>query len=147
MSPDWRPDDSLPDRNAKGEVKGARRVSDVLRKRGIRAGNRVTTSRDPGMAAVRQDLKRTGMPTGVEQWQLPVALPLENVLVFTSRMKSGAAVPEHAHRVWVFRVVMPPGQSYSSQAGPDGCVILYAHCVVTPPPRPPGPGPNRPTSG
>lgn len=166
MSPDWRPDDSLLDRNAKGEVKGARRVSDVLRKRGIRAGNRVTTSRDPGMAAVRQDLKRTGMPTGVEQWQLPVALPLENVLVFTSRMKSGAAVPEHAHRVWVFRVVMqgslkysgktlkagdwmlvPPGQSYSIQAGPDGCVILYAHCVVTPPPRPPGPGPNRPTSG
>ena len=162
----WRPDDSLLDRNAKGELKGARKVNEVLRKGGIRRANRVTTSRDPGMTAAKNALKRTGMPAGVEQWQLPVALPLDNLLVFTSRMKRGAAVPEHVHRVWVFRVIItgslkyggqtlkpgdwmlvPPGQSYSIQAGPDGCVILYAHCVVTPPPRPPGPGPNRPTSG
>ena len=163
MSPDWRPDDSLLDLNAKGEAKGARRVTDVLRKRGIRPSNRITTSRDPGLAAVRNDLKRTGMPTGVEQWQLPVALPLPNVLVFTSRMKAGAKVPEHAHRVWVFRVIMegsllyerktlkagdwmlvPPGQSYAIQAGPGGCTILYAHCLTTPPK--PGPGPKRLTS-
>src|SRR6266568_3254223 len=71
----WRPDDSLLDRNAKGELKGARKVNEVLRKGGIRRANRVTTSRDPGMTAAKNALKRTGMPAGVEQWQLPVALP------------------------------------------------------------------------
>ena len=70
----WRPDDSLLDRNAKGELKGARKVNEVLRKGGIRRANRVTTSRDPGMTAAKNALKRTGMPAGVEQWQLPVAL-------------------------------------------------------------------------
>ena len=155
----WRPDDSLLDRGAKGEVKGARRVSDVLRQRGIRAANQIVTSRDTGVAGAQRDLKRTGMPAGVEQWQLPLVTPLDNVLVFISRMKPGAAVPAHAHRVWVFRVVIsgtlkyarktlkpgdwmlvPPGKVYAIQAGSGGCTILYAHCAPTGPPGPPGPG-------
>jgi quercetin dioxygenase-like cupin family protein len=169
MSSGWRPDDSLLDRNSKGQVKGARRVNDVLRKGGIRAANRITTSRDQGMSAARTALKRTGMPTGVEQWQLPVALPLEGVLVFISRMKPGAVVPLHAHRVWVFRIVIsgslkyagktlkpgdwmlvPPGKEYTIEAGPKGCVICYAHCLPPGPPGPvgpPEPGPSRLPSG
>lgn len=163
MNSVWRPDDSLLDRNAKGEVRAARRVTDVLRKRGIRATNRITTSRDPGIAAATADLKRTGMPAGVQQWQLPLAQPLENLAVFISRMKPGVAVPEHAHSVWVFRIVIqgsvkygrktlkpgewmlvPPGQVYSISAGPTGCTVLYGHCVVKPPlPPPTPPGPKR----
>jgi len=153
----WRPDDSLLDRGPKGEVKGTRRVSDVLRQRGIRAANQITTSRDTGMAAAQRDLKRTGMPAGVEQWQVPIVTPLDNVLVFISRMKPGTAVPPHVHRVWVFRVVIsgtlkfgrktlrpgdwmlvPPGREYSIQAGSGGCTVAYAHCA--PGPTPPGPG-------
>jgi len=166
--PGWSPDDSLLDPNAKGGgVKGARRASDVLRKRGIRAANHITTSRDTGMAAARNDLKRTGMPAGVEQWQLPVSLPLENVLVFISRMKPGAVVPVHAHRVWVFRVIIagslkygnktlkpgdwmlvPPGEEYSIKAGSDGCTVFYAHCIVgRMSPVGPTPGPRLPISG
>jgi quercetin dioxygenase-like cupin family protein len=118
------------------------------------------------MAAARNDLKRTGMPAGVEQWQLPVTLPLENVLVFISRLKPGATVPLHAHNVWVFRVIIsgslvygrktlkagdwmlvPPGEEYAFTAGKDGCTIFYAHCMVRNPPIGPTPGPKRPTSG
>jgi quercetin dioxygenase-like cupin family protein len=152
----WRPDDSLLDAGARGETKGSRRVKDALRKRGMRPGNRIVTSRDPGMAAARNDLKRSGMPPGVQQWQLPIAVPVPNLLVFTSTMKAGARVPEHVHKVWVFRVVtsgtlkyggktlkagdwmmVPPGQAYSISAGTGGCTIFYAHCL--PPPPPPGP--------
>ena len=152
----WSPDDSLLDRGAKGEVKGARMVRDVLRQRGIRSANQITTSRDAGVAAAQRDLKRTGMPAGVEQWQVPIVTPLDNVLVFISRMKPGAAVPAHVHRVWVFRVVIsgtlkfgrktlrpgdwmlvPPGKEYSIQAGSGGCTVAYAHCAPGPPP--PGP--------
>jgi quercetin dioxygenase-like cupin family protein len=162
MSTEWSPDDSFLDRNAKGQAAGARRVGSLLRQRGIRTKNRITTSRDRDLAGLRGELKRPGMPAGVEQWQLPVELPLDNVVMFTSRMKAGAVVPEHVHRVWVFRVVItgslrytgktlkagdwmlvPPGQSYSVKAGPTGCTILYAHCITTPPPPPPPPGPRK----
>ena len=163
--PELRPDDSLLDRNAKGQIKGAARVADVLRKRGMRAAKQITTSRDPGMAAARNDLKRTGMAAGTEHWQLPVEVPIDGVVMFITRMKAGVAIPEHAHRVWVFRVVIagsvkygrktlkpgdwmlvPPERRYSIVGGPSGCTMFYAHCVVGPPPPPgprPQPGPSR----
>ena len=152
MSREWRPDDSLLDRNAKG-VKGAQRVRAALRKSGVRPSRGITTSRDPGMAAAQKELKRTGMPDGVQQWQLPIAQPIESLLIFKSEMKPRTVVPEHAHDVWVFRVILqgtlkangvtlragdwmlvPPGQRYSLQSGASKCIILYAHCKW-----PPGP--------
>ena len=163
MSGKWRPDDSLLDRNAKGATKGAQRVRAALTSSGIRSTNRITTSRDKGMAAAQRSLKRTGMPTGVQQWQLPISHPIDGLLVFKSELKARTVVPEHAHDVWVFRVIIegsvksngvtlkagdwmlvPPGQTYSITAGPTKCVILYAHCKVNPPPAPgPTPGPTR----
>jgi anti-sigma factor ChrR (cupin superfamily) len=158
VSSNWRPDDSLLRRDAKGQYKAAKRVRDALRKNKVQAENRITTSRDPGMAAAQRALKRTGMPTGVQQWQLPVAQPLDNLMITIVRMKPDAMVPMHAHKVWVFRFIIqgslkygnrtlkpmdwmlvPPGQSYSITAGPDGCTILYGHCSPIGPP-PPGPG-------
>lgn len=147
MSPEWRPDDSMLDRNPKGEVKGARRAKDALRKQGLAIGDRILTSKDRGMSAVSKALKQAGLPAGVQHWQLPVTLGgSEDVVCFISRMKPRARVPEHAHRVAVFRVVMsgtfrygartfkagdwmlvPPGQTYSIEAGPEGCVIFYGH--------------------
>lgn len=150
MSPGWRPDDSILDRNRKGEVKAVRRAQDALRKQGITIGDRILTSRDRGMAAVNRALKQTGLPTGVQHWQLPVPLGSSaDVVAFISRLKPGALVPDHAHKVGVFRIVMsgsllydrhtfktgdwmyvPPGQAYSVQAGPEGCVIFYGHWPI-----------------
>lgn len=150
MSPRWQPDDSVLDVNRKGEVKAARRGKDVLRKHRITAGDGILTSRDRGMAAVNAELKQSGLPAGVQHWQLPVALgSLDEVVCFISRMKPGARVPEHAHKVGVFRIVMsgtlrygrqalkagdwmyvPPGRAYSVEAGPDGCSIFYGHWPI-----------------
>lgn len=157
MSAAWRPDDSLLDINPKGESKGGRRVRAALRKHGVRVGRRIVTSRDTGMSAARNELKRTGMPKGFEQWQLPIPHPLENLVVMIGRMKPNARVERHSHKVWVFRYIIqgslkidgktlragdwmliPPGVPYELQAGPQGCTPLYAHCLPPPPP-PPGP--------
>jgi len=107
----------------------------------------VITSRDKGMDAVQRDLKRTGMPPGVEQWQIPIVVrPTGDALSFTGRMEAGAEVPEHAHAHPLLRIVIagsldygdvtlkpgdwmfvPAGQSYSIKAGPDGCSTFYHH--------------------
>jgi anti-sigma factor ChrR (cupin superfamily) len=158
VSTNWRPDDSLLERNAKGQFKGAQRVREALRQNKVQAANRITTSRDPGMAAARRTLKRTAMPTGVEQWQLPVPQPLDNLMITITRMRPGVTVPTHSHKVWVFRFIIqgslkygnktlramdwmlvPPNQPYSITAGPEVCIILYGHCVPIGP-APPGPG-------
>ena len=153
MSPAWRPNDSLLERNSKGELKGGRRVRDALQKHGLKYGNRIVTSRDRGMEAVKKDLKRTPMPPGVQQWQLPVALGAGGeTLCFMSQYQPGAKVPTHSHPHALFRVVIegsvkhrrttlksgdwmlvPPGQRYALQAGTDGCIILYAHWPWPPP--------------
>lgn len=145
MSSNWRPDDSLSERDKKGELRGAGRIKGALNKNKIRLGGGVITSRDTGMAAVRRDLKRTGMPRGVESWQIPVVLG-GDVLCFISCLKPRTIVPEHAHHQAVFRVVIsgelrygrktlkpgdwmfvPGGETYSIQAGLDGCCVFYAH--------------------
>ena len=156
MSSVWRPDDSLSERDQKGEIRGSRRIKEALQKHGVRSGKGILTSRDTGMSAVKRELKRTGMPPGVEQWQLPVTLgPGEDILSFTGRMKPGAKVPKHAHKQAVFRLVIegslkyggktlkpgdwmyvPAGQAYALTAGPQGCTTLYHHGLPSPGPPP-----------
>jgi len=86
VSSEWRPDDSLLERGENDEVRGTRRVKDALEKHGIRYGDRVITSRDKGMDEVKGDLKRSGMPPGVEQWQVPIVVkPSGEALSFTGR--------------------------------------------------------------
>jgi quercetin dioxygenase-like cupin family protein len=147
MSSVWRPDDSLMKADSKGRVQGARRVVDALHKNGVRYGKGVITSRDKGVAAAQRDLKREGLPKGVDSWQIPVVFrPGGDVLTFMTRMKAGASVPTHSHDHAVVRVVLkgslkygrvtlkvgdwmfvPPGQEYAVTAGVDGCIILYGH--------------------
>jgi hypothetical protein len=149
----------LYERDKKGEIKGARRIKDALQKHKVSSGNRVMTSRDTGMNAVKRELKRSSMPRGVEQWQIPVALGAgEDTLSFTGRLKPGAKVPKHAHKQSVFRVVIsgslksggktlkagdwmfvPAGQSYELQAGPEGCWTFYHHGLPVPPKKVAGP--------
>ena len=147
MSSDWRPDDSLYERGKDGVINGARRVREALQKHGVRFGNRIITSRDEGMDAAQQELKRTPMPPGVEQWQVPIVVGAgQDVLWFRSRMQPGAKVPEHAHKTGLLRIVIegsvkvgdvelkpgdwmfvPAGKTYSLEAGPDGCIVMYPH--------------------
>lgn len=147
MSAKYRPDDSLSERNQKGELNGMRRIIDALEKNNVRLGKGVITSRDTGMAAVRRDLKRTGLPPGVEHWQMPIVLGQGDILCFISRLKPGTKVPEHAHEgIAVFRVILdgclkygrktlkrgdwmlvPGGVDYSVEACSEGCVIFYGH--------------------
>ena len=148
MTAKYRPDDSLSERDQKGELKGARRIKDALQKNNVRLGKGVITSRDTGMAAVRRDLKRTGLLPGVEHWQMPIVLGERGeILCFISRLKPNARVPEHAHEgIGVFRVILdgclkygrktlnrgdwmlvPGGVDYEVQACSEGCVVFYGH--------------------
>jgi quercetin dioxygenase-like cupin family protein len=147
MSSEWRPDDSLMKVGTKGGVQGARRVVAALRKNGVHYGKGVITSRDKGVAAAQRDLKREGMPRGVESWQIPIVFrPTGDILTFITRMKPGATVPAHSHDHSVVRFVfkgslkygrmtlkvgdwmyVPAGQVYSVTAGPTGCSITYGH--------------------
>ena len=135
MSSNWRPDDSLSELDKKGELIGARRVKAAVRRNKVSLGKGVITSRDAGVAAVTRDLKRTGMPKGVQTWQIPVVFG-HYLLAFISVLDPGTIVPEHEHTVGVFRVVIegelifgrktlkpgdwmyvPAGTRYSIQAG------------------------------
>jgi mannose-6-phosphate isomerase-like protein (cupin superfamily) len=144
MTSEWRPDDSLSQRDKKGQKKGALRISAALRKNKVRLGKGVITSRDTGMAAVRRDLKRTGMPPGVESWQLPVGLG--DIIWFITCYAPWTIVPLHAHAQDSLRIVIsgelkfgrktlkpgdwmlvPAGQTYSVEAGSKKVCIAYAH--------------------
>ena len=107
MTTDWRPDDSLNERADNGELRAAREIRAALRRNGVRLGKGVITSRDPGIAKVTRDLKRSGLPEGVEQWLLPLIIgPQDGVLYFQSQLKAGAVVPKHRHTHSSFRVVI-----------------------------------------
>jgi quercetin dioxygenase-like cupin family protein len=154
MSSEWRPDDSLNERDKNGDLRAWRMIRAALRKNKVSLGKGVITSRDPGIAAVTRDLKRSGMPAGVEQWLLPLIVgPQDGVLYFRSQLEPGAVVPSHSHTHSVFRVVVdgelkfgrktltagdwmyvPAGVSYSIAAGkPKGkskgkrLKIFYMH--------------------
>jgi mannose-6-phosphate isomerase-like protein (cupin superfamily) len=144
VASDWRPDDSLSERNAKGQTKGALKINAALRKNKVRLGKGVITSRDAGIAKVTRDLKRTGMPPGVQSWLLPIHFAgLHWVwLCFAA----WTVVPMHAHAHDSLRVVVsgelkfgrktlkpgdwmfvPKGQTYSVRTGALRVCILYPH--------------------
>jgi quercetin dioxygenase-like cupin family protein len=105
MSSNWRPDDSLSERDKKGVLRGARRAKAALTKNKVSVGKRVITSRDTGMAAVMRDLKRSGMPPGVQSTQMPIVIG-RDLLCFISTLDPGTIVPEHSHAFAVLRVVI-----------------------------------------
>jgi quercetin dioxygenase-like cupin family protein len=147
MNSEWRPDDSMMEADARGTLRGARRVAAALRRNGVQYGKGVITSRDKGVAAAQSDLKREGMPPGVESWQIPFVLRLTgDILTFITRMEAGATVPAHSHDHAVVRFIfegslkygrvnltvgdwmyVPAGHVYSVKAGPRGCSITYGH--------------------
>ncbi len=149
MSSVWRPDDSLLQRDERGELNGMRRVKDALRKHGVRLSSRVVTSQDEGMQEALQELRRTTAPAGVEQWQLPVVFCPEGegeVLMFVSRLEAGARVPTHSHDHAHARFILdgsvrygdlelkrgdwmavPAGVEYQLEAGPTGTLMCYPH--------------------
>jgi quercetin dioxygenase-like cupin family protein len=105
---------------------------------------RILTSRDPGMEAMRESLRVGRMPEGFAMWQLPVTL--KNVLLFMSVASPGARMPLHRHAHPVFRVILsgsityegkeltagdwmfiPAGREYSFETGPMGAVFFYPH--------------------
>ena len=146
MNSKWRPDDSFLEEED-GQLKGVRRVMQALKKHGVAPRRGVLTSRERGVEDTREDLRRTHMPPGFEQWQLPVALgPDKNVLAFMTKAEPNAEIPEHSHRVELFRVVVSgsvfygdqeltagdwmsvqAGSSYGLRAGRDGCVICHMY--------------------
>lgn len=105
VSSEWRPDDSLSERDQKGQLRGKLRIRAALRKNKVSLGKGVITSRDPGMAAVMRDLKRSGMPRGVQSTQMPIVIG-RDLLCFISTINPGTIVPEHAHTHAVLRVVI-----------------------------------------
>ena len=150
MSSEFRPDDSIYDRDAEGMMNGVRMVKEALEKHGVRLGNRVITSRDPGMQEAQAELKRATSPTGVTQWLLPIVFcPREDereILWFLSELEPNAMVPTHRHRHAHFRVIVegtikygdidlgvgdwlavPAGVDYSFQAGPTRVRFFYPH--------------------
>ena len=131
MNSKWRPDDSFLTKKD-GEQAGARRIREVLLRHGFEPGQ-ILTSRDKGMEEVVNELKRTNMPPGVEQWQLPVAIA--GTFAFRTVAEPDAVIPDHSHRANLFRVVVsgtaiyrdveltagdwmlvPKGKSYSLRA-------------------------------
>ena len=144
MTSDWRPDDSLSERNKKGQKKGALRINAALRRNKVRLGKGVITSRDPGIAKVTRDLKRTGMPPGVQSWLLPIHFA--GIHWVLTCYDAGTVVPMHAHAHDSLRVVfsgelkfgrktlkqgdwmfVPKGQAYSVRALSSQVCILYPH--------------------
>ena len=146
MSTTWRPDDSFLDKE-QGELKGVRRVMDALEKHGVRPRGGVLTSQDRGVEATRDDLRRTHMPAGFRQFQLPVVLgPDKNVLGFMTEGEPNSEIPEHSHGVELFRVVISgsvlygdqelkagdwmsveAGSPYGFKSGDEGCIIFHMY--------------------
>ncbi len=142
----WAPDDSFYD-VVDGEYKGVRRLQDAVAQLGLDLQDRIVTSRDPEVEPL-VDLLRRPMPSGFEQWQLPVIVGGERpALAFITVSAAKAEVPEHSHRNdSLFRIVLagsifhegvelsvgdwmivPAGHSYSFAAGRYGCVVLHVY--------------------
>jgi hypothetical protein len=96
-----------------------------------------------------EDLRRTTLPQGFEQWQLPIILGGGDrpVMSFITVGQPNAALPPHAHKNdRLLRIVLsgsiiykkleltvgdwmhvPTGHSYSFTAGRLGCVIMHMY--------------------
>ena len=124
---------------------GSEHIRAALRKANVDIENAIITSRDPWAAQMREELRMSGQPSGVEMWLLPVVL--NRSLLFVQVLAPNAEVPEHEHvRGAVFRLVIsgsirykgieltagdwmyvPRGQSYSFSAGSAGATVMYPH--------------------
>jgi mannose-6-phosphate isomerase-like protein (cupin superfamily) len=143
----WAPDDSLND-IVDGEYKGVRRLQDAVAQLGLDLQDRIVTSRDPAVEPLVDLLRRPRMPSGFEQWQLPVIVGGERpAFSFITVGEAQAELPEHVHRNdSLFRIVLagsifhegveltvgdwmivPAGHSYSFAAGKYGCVVLHTY--------------------
>jgi hypothetical protein len=138
---DWKPNDTV----IEGRP-GVARIKAALTKRRVKLGERVITSRDPGMDDLRFDLRRPDMPPGFQSWQLPFVLENCPVFFFLTVAEPGAVVPTHAHKRDLLRVVVsgslitngvelksgdwmyvPSGAPYSYSAGLNPGLISF-HC-------------------
>jgi hypothetical protein len=104
MSPtraNWKPDDS----SVEGPG-GVARIRAALKKHRVNVrGNRVITSRDPGMDDLRFTLKREDMPPGIQSWQLPIVME-GPAFFFLTVAQAGAIVPSHTHKRDLLRLVL-----------------------------------------
>ncbi|HEY8684084.1 MAG TPA: cupin domain-containing protein [Chloroflexota bacterium] len=96
----WKP----PDKEIEGPA-GKERIERALKNHGIVIKDKVITSRDKGMDDVLYELRRKGMPEGIESWQLPIILE-RSTFGFLTVAQPGAIVPTHKHSRNLFRVVL-----------------------------------------
>jgi len=145
----WKPDDTFHDK-IDGEFKGVLRVKKALKETGVAIGDKIITSRDPLVAVVMEKLRRTTLPDGFEQWQLPIVLGGSSgrpVMSFITVGYPNAKLPHHKHRNdCLFRIVLsgsiiykgvelttgdwmyvPIGHPYSFTVGKLGAVILHLY--------------------
>ncbi len=145
-------DADLDDKDLIGEA-GVARVRKYWEDHEIDPEGRILTSRDPGMEFASSELPGRQLP-GMLQWQQPVILP-GNSLLYMTYLAPHARVPRHKHEgATVFRLIVrgsvrfgdvwlgpgdwmlvPPGEEYELEAGPEGA--YWPHGYI--PPKPPGP--------
>lgn len=142
---EWKPDEALFER-VDGVPKGVLNVREALEAAGLDT-NKIITSRNPALRTVKDRLRSNLMPTGFEQYQLPIPLRGEDTLCFITTGQPNAAFPEHRHaksdglRVvisgsisyegieltagdWMY---VPRGASYSFVAGTSGCTLFHGY--------------------
>lgn len=137
MKNKYTPDDRI----IEGE-EGRQRVAAALE----RLGEGVITSLDPSVNDILFDQYRSGMPPGIDQWQLPVKIDGPS-LYFLTVVQPGAIVPTHSHKRALFRVIVsgsiilgdgrvlkagdwmyvPAGTEYSFRGGLNPGAIIF-HC-------------------
>jgi len=145
----WKPDDTFHDIIA-GEFKGVLRVKTALKELGITIGDKIITSRDSFMPALMEKLRRTTLPDGFQQWQIPIVLGGTSgrpVMSFITVGSPNAKVPLHGHKNdCLLRIVLsgsilykdmelitgdwmyvPTGLQYAFTAGRLGCVVWHMY--------------------
>jgi hypothetical protein len=144
----WKPDDSFHDL-VDGEFKGVKRVNDALKANKIKLGNRIVTSREPEIIKLTEELRRTTLPQGFQQWQLPIVLGKGNrpVMSFITFGEPNAEIPNHKHKNdSLLRIVLsgaiiykgqelttgdwmyvPTGLPYSFKVGRFGCLLMHVY--------------------
>ena|SRR5438034_443207 len=144
----WKPDDSFHD-IIEGEFKGVLRVKNALKEMKIKLGDSIVTSKDPLMIKLMEKLRRTTLPEGFQQWQLPIILGGDNrpVMSFITFGEPHAEIPHHSHKNdsllrfvlsgtiiykdqelttgdWMY---VPTGLPYSFKAGQYGCITMHVY--------------------
>jgi hypothetical protein len=135
---------------ASSEFKDGLLVQKALKELGLTFGDKIVTSRDSFMPALLKKLRKTTLPDGFEQWQLPIVLGGAGdcpVMLFMTIGHPNAKVLNHRHKNdSLFRIVLsgsiiykgtelfagdwiyiPRGHRYSFTAGRFGfgCVVMH----------------------